>query len=261
MGIRYVIYRLNKPAKFTDNDYQKIFDLLHKYNEDNGEMPRDVRLNPYKRNKKVVFSFLLFYPNQDYFEFKDKNLAEMFEIISDKFKEYLSYGKKDVEIIRELEAIGMVETEINDYSVTTVLNDEILAHKVIGFVVELSTLFPDLEFELFDTFYYCLYTPVLVKNGKMKPNKKRIKKRLQEEMHPNEKRYLNRLLELDPDWDDPNKYIRPIDNYDAKIYETEPFFVSSKEGIEVLKEKLAEIEEKNKNAVRYYDDINYFPEI
>ena len=53
----------------TDEQHQQIFDLLHHFNEDHDDIPKDLD-SMYPHFKKVMWQGLSFFPNWKYWESK-----------------------------------------------------------------------------------------------------------------------------------------------------------------------------------------------
>ncbi len=103
--------------KFTktlsDEQHQKIFDLLRKYNEDRDDIPKDLD-SMYPHFKKVMWQGLSFYPKWKYWQslgYDEENPRKIWQVIRERYRDLLKEGFNDVQIIRLLENEGWLETK------------------------------------------------------------------------------------------------------------------------------------------------------
>lgn len=272
----------------TDEQHQKIFDLLRHYNEDQGDIPKDLD-SMYPHFRKVLWQGLSFFPKWKYWKslgFDTENQThKIWQIVRERYQELLKDGFNDVQIIRLLENENWLKTKNDHFGATYANGNEILAHKAINFAYNVSKLFPEKVMFLNDNDGWALYCPLLLKDGQAKPDLKEIRKQFKRmedkkamfgigsilNYSENRIRYLNRILELKPGWGDIKQYIRPIDNYEAvNSYIPLPLVkVDLKEGneeeaikkfLKAAKEAEKEAKEKGINT-GFYNDRDWYPEI
>lgn len=271
-------------GELDDSDHQRIFDLLHKYNEDWDDMPKELIWTVPPRFTKLHWGGMSFEPNFRFVDFRKKDIKEVWDKIVDIFREHKKEGFNDIQIIRMLESKKMIKVRKSDFRGCAWANgNENFAYKGVNFAIELSRMFPDKEMFLLDTLYRTIYCPLRLKGGLAKPDIKEVKERLVkvrkliedgDDFYVNEERYLLRISELQPDWGDPNQYIRPIGNYegvnsiielpvlhiDKNTMTEEEINKATKEWIEKVEKIEKEAKEKGINT-GYHDDPNSFPEI
>ena len=186
------------------------------------------------------------------------------------YEEYLTQGLTHVEAIQRLSVENLVTMNKNALrGFTKVGSNEFNAHTVIQFILDASKILPKQTLSLYDE-GDSLYCPVLIKNGKAKPDIAAIKDTLK---YWSDKGYLHdggmwdvakaesyfkMLLKKKHRYGDINKYVRSIDNREKpKQFETAIFAHELGVGLKDITDDF--LTQEYSASEKYYDDVKTYP--
>lgn len=239
--------------------------------------------------ESVGFSFYDYYPNWNYHSFKEKGAEYGWKVVTKKLKDILGkdYDKaSDYELInaiKKLKSLGLInmhsspDDEVRGF--TKVRGNELNANQVIKFILESSTLVPNKVIYLHDE-GDALYCPLLIKNGKAKPDKEDMESSLEywnkkenyDNLHNPEvyynvieqEKYYKALLSKPMRFGDINQYIRPIkvsSILTAKREVAQTQIISLEDSIDIINLTKDFLENENAESLQYYDDMKSFPTV
>jgi len=220
--------------------------------------------------ENVWLSTLEYYPNWNNFP-KEMKTGDVWDLINKSYDQYLKQGQTEVEVIKSLQSDGLVnyshKESLCGFSKTG--GNELNAHTVIYFVAEASHIIPRQVFSLYDE-GDALYCPILIRNGRAKPDLERIEHTLEywkgrDYLHDggtwdvsNAERYFHSLLRLKPSWGEITQYIRPL----YRRVKPKPFkttILHEKQSLDIKNIVEAFLLNEQKESKQYYEDVKQYP--
>ncbi len=258
---RTLHYEVKGTYKPTDEQENKLIKLSKLFNQ---------RFNWTCEN--VLLSSLDYFPKWSHFP-KDLNREDVWNLINKSHSQYISQGRTECEAIRSLHSDGMVDYTKKDSlrGFTKVAGNELNAHTVIIFIVEASRILPNQVFSLYDE-GDALYCPILIRNGKAKPDLEQISSALdywmeKDYLHDggcwdvsNAERYYHSLLRHNPTWGDIARYIRPlVKSGKPKPFKTTSLHMEEMPNLNDLVEEFLLNEQQESG--RFYEDVKQYPQL
>jgi len=259
---RTLHYKALHHFKPIENQEQQIINLSREYN------------NKFEWTCENIFlSTYHWFPN---WNISSKNENSWDRINAD-YEKLLQKGMTDRQVVRQLGQKGLIEIHEKDElsGFTKTSGNELNAHTVIMFVIEVSILCPDAVFSLCDE-GDALYNDILVQDGKAKPCIESIQSTLKywdknwdslKTYHncANKRKYLEKILTQKHKFGNIRKYIRPL-NIDGYCAKRETFKTKELDSTDLNVNNFMQFiqgfhKKEREESAQYYTDIQYFPEV
>lgn len=252
---RTLHYGIDKNYSPDDKQAYDLFKRVHEYN------------NKYEWTaEKIDLCEYRIYLANEYLGSSHSKDAD--EILYPLVQQLIEQGMRFHAAIKSLADEGLISFRKKESlkGFTKVSSNELNAHAVINFVIEVSKLIPEAVFYLIDE-GYALYCDLQIKDGLAKPHYENLAEYLKNmdtdrDLDIKHKiDYFRHLLESRPDYADPSKYIRPLLNEgylrDRIAFQTK---VLKDDNIHQLGELISQMASSEKEeSGKYYEDIKKFP--
>ncbi len=260
---RTLYYGIDGNIKLTKEQKEKIFALTNRFQKE------------YEwQYEKVWFPSLYSFPKMSAERKKDiQYKSGSGESIAKNIKKgFTGTGLFEVTEIRieDEEALELVDKD-KLYGFTKVYGNEIDAHNVIKFVTDSSKILSGYEFYFFDD-GDAIYCPLRVKNGLAKPDIKHVKS-----LHESWKgkssfyegglwdltskiEFYSKLIRVNFDWSDIIRFVRPLKKQYIKKIQSKSKTQQETSIEDLPSAALDLLLDERLEMMRYYEDLNSFPE-